>query len=339
MRYKYFLSLLVLVGVVINLAAKVNLSGRKVSQAELDSLGERLALSDFTGADLDHLVFNKQDLSRASFKKAKLNACVFNSCNLDQANFAEALLTQVVFNGILDGLSLVGAIFDGASIENCTGLVDVLDDNQKLGTNLSFKKAKFIDTDAKPSNKSFSGIRMLDAYDFTGAIFSGSRMNFSRVEFGPKVIMVNTQFKGDPWSLKMEPVDVMPAGIYDNAKDGLLFFETVMNGTDFSGAEFNYVNYIFLRAVGVNFRKARFNKSKMMTSAIAGDLSCTEFNDCIIKVNDFTNAKINGSDLIHWIEKDSDGSFGTNIFTPGLTYDHPGGLAQFDCKYGYDQIK
>ena len=332
----YFLKLFGLVGLIFSLSARIDFSGRSVTQQDLDSLGKRLAHANFSGSSLDHLIFNQQDLSMANFKNAKINYCVFNSCNLDQVDFTGAILTQVSFNGILDGLSMVRVVFDGAVIDNCTGLVDLMNDNQKLGTNLSFKNAKFIDTDAKIGNKSFSGIRLLDAYDFTGAIFSGSRMNFSRTEFGPMVIMVNTQFKGEPWSLKMEPMDVTPAGIYDNTKDGMLFFETIINGANFSGAQFDYVNFSFLKAVGGNFSKVQFNNSKILTSAISGDLSCSKFNYSIIKVNDFTNAKLNGSDLIHWIEKDSDGAFGTNIFTPGITYDHPDGLSQFDCLYGYN---
>ena len=336
MKIRSFLKLFGLLGLIFDLSAKINFSGRNVTQQDLDNVGKRLAYINFTGANLDHLEFNQLDLSMANFKNAKLNFCVFNNCNLDKADFTNAILTQVSFNGILNGLSMVNAIFDGAVIDNCTGLVELMNDNQTLGTNLSFKNAKFNDTDAKVGNKSFSGIRLLDAYDFTGVIFSGSRMNFSRTEFGPKVIMINTQFKGEPWSLKMEPMDVMTVGIYDNTRDGMLFFETIINGTNFSGAQFNYVNFSFLKAVGANFSKVQFNNAKILTSTIASNLSCTKFNHSIVKVNDFTNAKLNGSDLLHWIEKDSDGTFGTNIFTPGLTYDHPDGLGQFDCRYGYN---
>lgn len=330
------LKIFILFGLAVNLNSQVDLNGRTVTQQELDSFGKRLAQANFAGAKLEHLVFNQQDLSKANFKGAKLSYCMFNGCNLEQADFSEALLQQVAFNGVLDGLSIAGAIFDRAIIDNCTGLVDLLDDNSKPGVSISFKGAKFNDSDAKPNNKSFVGIRLLGAYDFTGATFSGSRMNFSRTEFGPRAIMINTVFRGEPWGLKMEPMDVNPSGIYDNTREGLLFFETIVNGTNFSGAQFNYVNFSFVRALGINLRKAEFNNSKILTSAIAGDLSCTKFNNCIAKVNDFTNAKINGSDLMHWIENDADGSFGTNIFTPGLTYDHPDGLAQFDCKYGYN---
>jgi uncharacterized protein YjbI with pentapeptide repeats len=354
MKAKLIFSL-ILSQTLFSLNAYLDFSNQVVSQQAL--VGKSLLGANFTGATLNQIKFSKQSLEGANFNQANLNGVVFDNCNLSRAKFNGAILNQVQFSGPKDGLLLADAVFDSATIKNCSGLVGLLDstqqvlsasyflndqfiDNNNKFTTIpvsfhpvfvSFKNSKFIDTSDLLNNKSFADVKLLEAYDFTGASFSGDKMSFSRTEFGAKVVMVNTKFEGPKTNFVMEAINVAPVGSYDNNKQGLIFFENIINGTNFTGAQFYNVNFSYLRAVQINLRKAVFNNCKMLTCFITGDLACTNFDGCIVKSNDFTNAKMTGSDLLKWIEKDADGNFSTNIFSPGLTYDAPSNLDRLEC--------
>ena len=180
--------------------------------------------------------FVNQKLSNANFSGAKLTAVAFINCDLTGANFSNSILDQVQFSGIGQGLNLSHANFDGAILSNIIGLVDLLHDNQVLAHDASFRGTKF-------NNISFVKIKLLDNFDFTGAIFSGQNSSFENAEFGPDVIFVNTQFNGEPYVFTFRDTDVYPAGAYYSARNGLSFFNVKINGTNFSNAIFRYTNF------------------------------------------------------------------------------------------------
>ncbi len=310
--------------------ANLNFIGKIINQIDSPSIN-KLYRADFSGATLNNITFKSKNLIKANFKNAVLNNCTFEACNLDEANFSNASLKLVKFRGVGSGMTSINTIFDGALIHNCTGLVDLLDSNQTFATGASFRRAKFIDDYDLPNTKSFFSIKFMDNYDFAGASFAGGKMDFSRAFFGPNVNFANTQFNGADVDFKMEAVYVMPSGSYDITREGLLFFETQIVGTNFSEAVFNNINFSYLKIKSANFRKAVFNNCRLLLSFISGDWSCTKFIDGVIKVNDFTGSKIAGSDLRNWTEHDADGTYSSNVFSPGHTYDKPASLERFEC--------
>jgi uncharacterized protein YjbI with pentapeptide repeats len=326
------------------------------SMSNLDQINfnnVNLTESDFSEASLNNFVFNNCNLTKVNFNKAKLNRVSFINCklpgaifggaslenssidssNMDQTNWLDASLSNTQFKGVSSGLTAVGAKFNQASFNNVTGLVNLLDDNKTLASGISFKDAKFY-------NISFANIKLRDNYDFTGAKFSGELASFIRTQFWESAIFANTQFEGLPFEMKFNDAEVWPVGSYEAIQKGLVFFETQINGTNFSGAKFNYTVFNYVRANNANFKGATFTNCKMISSTIGGDLSCTKIVGGIIKVNDFTASKLNGSDISKWVEQDADGLIGganglmgsSNVYPPGFTYDVPKAIYRFECQ-------
>lgn len=320
--------------------------------AQLNFNNVNLTEANFSQANLNNVVFNNCNLTKANFNKANLNRVsfinckllganfssanladsIFDSANMDQANWVGASLVNTQFKGIKTGLTALGAKFDQASFDSVTGLVSLLDDNKTLATGASFKDAKF-------NNISFANIKLRDNYDFTGAKFSGELASFIRTQFWAGANFANTQFQGQPFEMKFNDVEVWPVGSYEAIQKGLVFFETQINGTNFSGAKFDYVVFNYVRANNANFKGATFTNCKMISSTIGGDLSCTKVIGGIIKVNDFTASKLNGSDIAKWVEQDADGLVGgvnglmgsSNVYPPGFAYDVPKAIYRFEC--------
>ena len=95
-----------------------------------------------------------------------------------------------------------------------------------------------------------------------------------------------------------------------------------------------------------NLSRAVFINSKIISSLILGDLSCTDFINTIIKGNSFssnnmtnslnvsnyTAAKLTNSKLLDYMEKDPDGQTSSNIFPMGMSYGYPAVRDQFVCQ-------
>ena len=101
-----------------------------------------------------------------------------------------------------------------------------------------------------------------------------------------------------------------------------------------------------MQLIDINLNRAIFIGCKIMSSLILGDLSCTNFSNCLIKGNLFSNnnlinslnvikyqaSELNNSNLLDYIDHDPDGQISTNVFPAGVTYGRPAGLTRFDCQ-------
>lgn len=319
------------------LSSLKDFSNQIINNQNFNSLD--LTGAKFNNAKLTGVNFNQVDLTGADFTGAVIINTIFNNTNLSGAKFNQSSLLMVKFTGAGTGLVIKNAQFDGAKLNAVFGLVDLLNNNQTLATEVSFKKANF-------QNISFANIKLLDKFDFTGAVFEGAGTSFENVEFGPQALFVETQFTGEAFEPSFINNDLFPSGAYYGAQKGLSFFNVRMNGTNFSNAVFRYVNLNNMQLIDVDLTRAVFINCKIVSSLILGDLSCTKFIGSLIKANMFSNnnlinslavnkytaAKLTNSNLLDYIERDPDGQISTNVFPMGIVYGRPAGLTRFDCQ-------
>jgi uncharacterized protein YjbI with pentapeptide repeats len=223
---------------------------------------ESLAERDLTGADLSGLDFSGTDLSGAFLEKTNLAGCLFRGADLTQAVLARANLE----GADLHGARTRGANFGGAKLTGAklTGEVDL--------TDAVFLRAT------------------LDGADFTGACLDTVLLSeahcdgtcFARVT-GKRFTVV----KGD-----LSRADLREAKLSE-----CNFLETVLTGTDFSGATLFRTAFLDVAANGICFRGANLDKMRVVRVETGSTFEGCDMRNATLKMGNLRGVAMAGADL------------------------------------------
>ena len=290
-------------------AEKINFAGVKFTKSSFNNLKlqggifsgkANLLEANFSGASLIGTSFEDVDMRGAKFRPNKENQVStlknvkFRDMVLDQADFTKAELHKIVFEmSSPNKFSMKKAVFNEAKFHEALGFTDLIDNNQVVATNSSFRRAVF-------HNVSFAKIRILDRLDFTDASFDGPAASFERATFGPQPVFSGAKFTGSKFSLKLYNADMVNyrGSIFGPDKGAISFMEATVDGTDFSKAIFEWADLTRISVINnANFKGAKFINSKIASADLTADFRCTKAVHSLIQYNSFEQSTLNGSDI------------------------------------------